>query len=117
MHEGNFTRQIVDAILDELKSHRGQPPTRVTVKVGEMLHLVPESVRMHYDMLTQDTALQGVRLDLEEVPVVVKCRQCSEAGPVADHHWLACSECGSTDVELVEGNDVVIESIELPHEV
>ena len=53
MHEGNFTQQIVTSIVSELEKHPGYRPQRIKVKVGEMLHLEPESVRTHYALLTK----------------------------------------------------------------
>lgn len=113
MHEGNFTEQIVEAIVAELKNHPGLKPKRVKVKVGEMLHLESESVKMHFASLTRGTALEHAALDLEEVPVLVRCGDCQEEGPVADHHLLMCENCDSKKVEMIQGNDIVIEGIEL----
>ena|SRR3989338_6262478 len=113
MHEANFTKQIVNAILQELAKNTEERPQTVKVRVGQMLHLVPDSVKMHYDVLTSGTALAGVKLELEEIPVTVRCHQCHHEGGVADHHLLACLECGSLDVELLNGNEIRIDSIEV----
>jgi len=113
MHEGNFTRQIVDSILAELAKRPDQKPQRVKVAVGEMLHLVPESVRAHYEIQTKGTRLEGAALELIETPVHVRCRVCCREGGVLDHHLLICSNCLSPDVELLKGRDVIVEEIEL----
>ncbi|MEI8344882.1 MAG: hydrogenase maturation nickel metallochaperone HypA, partial [Candidatus Omnitrophota bacterium] len=73
MHEGGFTGRIVATILEELKKFPGQKVLRVKVLVGEMLHLEPESVKMHYQLLAKGSALEGVELELEQVPVTVEC--------------------------------------------
>ncbi len=111
MHEGHFTEQIVEAILEALKKQDGRSPSKIKVRVGEMLHLETESVRMHFLSMTAGTALEKAVLELEEVPVRVKCRQCGVEGPVADHHMLMCQSCDSRDLEVLSGEDVVIEEI------
>lgn len=113
MHEGNFTQQIVEAILDALKPCARQKPKQVRVRVGEMLHLVPDSVQMHYQVLTRNTVLEGVELLLEEEPVRITCRSCGKSGGVEDHHLLLCGSCGSREVDLTAGEDVIIDEIEL----
>jgi hydrogenase nickel incorporation protein HypA/HybF len=113
MHEGHFTEQIVDAIIQELEKYPGRKPKRVNVKVGEIYHLVPESVLLHYEYITKGTPLQGVALQLSQVPVQVKCNACSQSGPVEDHHMLMCSHCRSLDVYPIAGNNVTIEGVEL----
>ena len=113
MHEGNFTGQIVQAIMFELKKYPDHKPKRIKVKVGEMLHLDRESIKMHYLVLTKGTALEGAEIDLEEIPVNVYCWQCNRMGCVKDHHMPICSNCSSTDVEVMSGNEILVDSIDL----
>ncbi len=113
MHEQGFTEQIVDAVLAELSVRAEGRPRRVRVRVGEALHLNAESVRSHFRSLAAGTSLEGALLDLEEVPMTVRCRRCLAEGTVEDHHCPLCPACGSADVDVVSGNDVVIETIEL----
>jgi hydrogenase nickel incorporation protein HypA/HybF len=112
MHEGNYTGRIVATILEELKKHPGRKPKSAKVLVGEMLHLMPESVKMHFELLTSGTALAGVVLNLAEVAVRVRCSRCAKEVEVHDHHELVCSACGSDEVELAGGDQVIVESIE-----
>ena len=111
MHEGHFTQQIVEAILGELKKHPGRQFESVTVKVGEVYHLVADAVLMHYDWITASTALEGVKLKLLEEPMQVLCGQCGQQGPVEDHHLLLCSFCHSRQVKPIAGDKVIIEQI------
>lgn len=114
MHEHKFTEQIVQSVLDEILRHPEAKPRRVEVAVGEVFHLEEDSVRMHFDMLTQGTPLQGVELGLSEVPLEVACLSCGETGPVEDHHLPTCNFCGSLNVRTVRGNQVDVQLVEAP---
>ena len=111
MHEGHFTEQIVEAVIGELKKHPGRKVESVTVKVGEVYHLVPDSVLMHYDLITKATPLEGIKLNLLEESIQVLCGQCAKQGLVEDHHLLLCSFCHSRQVKPVSGDKVTIEQI------
>ena len=111
MHEGHFTEQIVEAVVEELKKHPQRALESITVKVGETYHLIPDSVLMHYDLITKGTSLEGVKLILVEESMEVLCNQCGKQGPVEDHHLLMCSFCHSREVKPVAGNKVTIENI------
>ena len=111
MHEGHFTAQIVEAIVRELKKHPGRKVESVTVKVGDAYHLMPDSVLMHYDLLTKSTDLEGATLQLLEEPVQVVCDQCGQQGPVEDHHMLICAFCHSRQVKTIAGDKVTVEQI------
>ncbi len=113
MHEGQFTEKIVDAILKELKEHPQGRVRSVKVKVGEIFHLEPHSVQMHFEITVKGTQLEGVRLDLQEERVEVTCPQCQKTGPVEDHHLMFCSFCQALNVKPVSGNTISVESIEL----
>ncbi|MBF0489339.1 MAG: hydrogenase maturation nickel metallochaperone HypA [Candidatus Omnitrophica bacterium] len=112
MHEGQFTEKIVEVVLGELKKHPGNKIKTVKVKVGDVYHLVLESVLMHFDIVVKGTPLEGVRLDLEEEPLRVCCEQCHRSGPVEDHHMPTCSFCNSLSVKTVSGNAITVESIQ-----
>ena len=111
MHEGHFTEQIVEGVIVELKKYPGRVIDSITVKVGEVYHLTIDSVLMHYELITKGTALEGVKLNLQEESIQVLCSQCAKEGPVEDHHMLLCSFCHSTQVKPVAGNKVTIEQI------
>jgi len=66
---------------------------------------------MHYDLLTQGTPLEGVKLNFLEEPMQVVCSDCGKQGNVEDHHLLLCSFCHSTQVKPIAGDKVIIEQI------
>lgn len=113
MHERPYTEEIVHAIQRALESHPHAVPERVRVRVGEVYHLVPDSVRTHFDSLTQGTPLSGIELDLVEEPLRVVCRSCGHTGGVEDHHMPICESCGSLSVKASAGSSIVVEEITL----
>lgn len=113
MHEGQFTEKIVEVIFAEVKKIPGQKLKSVLVKVGEVYHLVPDAVKMHFEVLTKGTPLQGVTLDLQEESMEVYCPHCKKTTFVEDHHMVACPFCYALDVTPIRGNQITVESIEL----
>lgn len=115
MHEHKFTEQIVQSVLDELKSHpdlrRGRPRC-VNVVAGDIYHLEPDSVRLHFDLLIKDTPLAGTALNLQTEALEVHCKDCGKVGGVEDHHFPVCGICGSLLVDVTKGNRVDIQLVE-----
>ena len=111
MHEGHFTERIVEAIVKEISKQPGRAVESVTVKVGEAYHVEPDSVLLHFDLISKETQLEGVKLNLVEVPMQIFCKECGKQGPVEDHHLLLCSFCQSRRVKAVSGDTVTIEKI------
>lgn len=111
MHERPFTQKIVDSILGCLKEYPEGRVTAARVSVGEIYHLVPDSVRAHFESLTVGTPLSGAHLDLREVPLQIRCKACGAVGGVEDHHAALCGKCGSPSVENVDGHEIRVESV------
>ena len=63
MHELGITRNVV-AICSEHAN--GAPVRRVTLEIGKLAAILPESVRFCFDICTKGTLLEGARLEIVE---------------------------------------------------
>jgi hydrogenase nickel incorporation protein HypA/HybF len=64
-------------------------------------------------MACEDTALAGSLLVVEEVPVLVFCRQCAAERPVHSTQMFTCAECGTPTGEVVQGKELVVVGLEV----
>jgi hydrogenase nickel incorporation protein HypA/HybF len=107
---------IAQSIAEQVQAiAEREGPVRVTgvrVRVGAMRAVVPEVLEMGLEVLSRGTAIEGARLVVEEVPVRVSCGLCGTlSSPEAGWSWL-CPACGSADVEMVSGGELVLQSLE-----
>ncbi len=49
---------------------------------------------------------------MEEIPVTGKCRGCGAESRLAEFP-LQCAACGTFDVEILQGEELYVESLEL----
>lgn len=56
--------------------------------------------------------MEGAELEMEEVPATGKCRACGAESRLAAFPLL-CDSCGSHDLEIIEGEKLYVESLEL----
>jgi hydrogenase nickel incorporation protein HypA/HybF len=112
MHE----LSIAQAIVDVAARHAGTSRvTRVYVQVGHLRQVVPSALEFAFELCAHGTPVEGAGLELEEVPVAVTCRGCgAESRPPG--FPLACGECGGLAVEVVRGEELQVESLELENE-
>jgi hydrogenase nickel incorporation protein HypA/HybF len=116
MHEMGIALQIVEIASASIpKDMQGARVARVNLKIGQLAAIVPESLRFCFAVASQDTALDKAELNIEQVPVVARCRQCG-------HQWqieqpvFSCVACDSGSVEILSGRELDIESIEVAEE-
>jgi hydrogenase nickel incorporation protein HypA/HybF len=104
---------MCEAIAQTVADHAGGRSVRsVTVRIGVLRQVVPETLTFCWDMVTRTTALDGAALRVEHVPAVVVCASCG-ASTTLDAPVLACGSCGDRDVRLRSGDELLVASLEI----
>jgi len=108
MHELGLCSSIVEAI-----EHRAgeRPVARVTVRVGRLHHVHPEAFDQSFAIAAMGTIAEDADAELVLLPVRARCNYCTTTWD-CDEIPLACPSCGGVDVDLVGGDELVLESIE-----
>ncbi len=107
MHE----LSIADAIVRIACAHAGERRIEtVEVKVGHLRQVVPDSLAFAFSPRRRGDGRRGRRADLEEVPAAGVCRACGVESELPGFP-LACAACGSLDVELVRGEELLVDAL------
>lgn len=112
MHESAIAQSIIDVALRHLEEGGWRRVTRITVRVGHLSSVVPESLDFAFQAMIRGTPLEGSVLDIEETPGEGRCRACGAVFPV-DSFFCICEKCGSGEVEVQGGDVLTIESIDM----
>ncbi|HZC29229.1 MAG TPA: hydrogenase maturation nickel metallochaperone HypA [Gaiellaceae bacterium] len=109
MHE----LSLADAVVAIARDHaRGRRVSAVDVRVGRLRQVVPDALEFAFELVAAGTEIEGAELRIEHVPIRVRCARCA-AESEAPEFPLACAECGSVDAEVVAGEELQVESLEL----
>ena len=112
MHE----LSLADAVVTIARDHaRGRSVAAVEVKIGRLRQVVPDALEFAFEFVAAGTEVEGAELRVEHVPVCVRCASCAAASE-APEFPLACAECGGLDVEVVAGDELLVEALELEEE-
>ena len=84
----------------------------VTVRIGHLRQAIPDSLRFYFGICTRETVCEGATLELEVVPGRLECRVCGR-GWAVEAPAFRCPACASGDVEVVSGEELEVESIEV----
>jgi hydrogenase nickel incorporation protein HypA/HybF len=109
MHELSIAEGIV-AIAE--RHARGRTVTKVEVRVGHLRQVVPAALEFAFELVAKGTVLDGAELELENVPARGRCRDCG-AETTMSGFPLACSACGGLDMEILAGEELEVESLEV----
>ena len=133
MHEASYALAIIDSVVNYLKEMGAEnvKVTKVIVKVGELSLIDEISLKNAFEAYSLGSPLEGAELVVKVIPSRFKCKRCGrewsfrEAFPQLKEkipvihlyphlvsEMLRCPDCGSSEVEILQGDEFVIEGIE-----
>ncbi|MCP4022192.1 MAG: hydrogenase maturation nickel metallochaperone HypA [Desulfobacteraceae bacterium] len=113
MHEMGIAEQLAQIAIDSIPADIENPKVEiVNLRIGKMAAIVEHSLTFCFEIIVKDTPLEGARLEIDFVPVMVHCTGCDNEweveGPV-----FQCPNCKEGKVEMLSGREIQITSIEL----
>ena len=116
MHEVSIVQALIEQVDQEV-TQAGHPGRVVSLDltIGRLSGVHPDSIRFAFELLTPSTFLEGAVLRIEEPQAVCCCKTCGVQTPI-DELILECPRCGSVEVSIEGGRDLVLQSIELEDE-
>ena len=112
MHELSLAEAINNSIKEICERSSWTRVCRVVLKVGCMRQVDPELLSFAFDVVSKGTLSEGADLSILALPIVVKCPACGKETS-SENAVFACGSCGNTDVDLLSGMELTIESIEV----
>jgi hydrogenase nickel incorporation protein HypA/HybF len=112
MHELSMAMSIVE-LAEEEAERRGVQIDAVHLKLGALSGVVKDALLSCYEMACENTRLQGSRLVIEEVPVVIVCPSCRAQHALRSVQLFCCPECGTPCSEIVQGKELEVVALEI----
>ena len=112
MHELSIVANLFEILEAKAVEQGAVRITAVTLRVGRLSGVVPDLLVSAFDSYKKGTLAEGARLEIETAPFDFRCRACGGTD-IRDDPAVACAACGSSDVELRGGMDIIVERIEV----
>jgi hydrogenase nickel incorporation protein HypA/HybF len=108
---------IAQALIEQVETEvekSGHPGrvVRLEVIVGRLSGVHADALRFGFEMLSPGTLAEGAELQITQPDAVVHCQDCGARQPVAEL-TLRCPACGSGQITVAGGQDLLLQSIEL----
>ncbi|MDX6286481.1 MAG: hydrogenase nickel incorporation protein HypA/HybF [Frankiales bacterium] len=107
MHELGMCESVLYAVQRRAGNRR---VTGLRVHVGALNRVVEPAFVQSFTMVATGTVAEDAEIDLVIDPAEFRCLQC-EASLASADIMSVCTQCGSTSLELVSGEQILLESI------
>ncbi|HEV7374538.1 MAG TPA: hydrogenase maturation nickel metallochaperone HypA [Pyrinomonadaceae bacterium] len=113
MHELSIAMSMIEMATEEAARRGGVSVCAIHLKLGELSGVVKEALLFSYEVACEGTPLEGSRLVIEEVPVVVYCPACREETTLASVQQFCCAQCHAPTSQVVRGKELEVVALEI----
>ena len=109
MHELSIAHSIVSTVCDAIPADATVDVVRV--RVGAMSGVMAPALEFAWDVAAQGSRIDGVRLEVDTIPVTVWCAVCDEV--VQPEVGVRCPVCNTPSDQFRSGRDLEVVSVDL----
>jgi hydrogenase nickel incorporation protein HypA/HybF len=113
MHELSIAIGIIELAEEEVARRGEVHVNAVHLKLGPLSGVAREALLFSYELACEGTSLEGSRLVIEEMPVIVYCPECDAHRRVKTPQWFSCPECGTPTSDVVQGKELEVSALEI----
>jgi hydrogenase nickel incorporation protein HypA/HybF len=114
MHEMALARDILRKIEEAAQSRvagHESPVKYVKVQLGESRFTHMEELKELLADISKGTVAEGAKVEIEVSKVKSACADCGAEFKPGQKMSLTCEKCGSGNIQLTSGNELVIKEI------
>lgn len=112
MHEMSLMASIFEILKKHLPDETQSKVTKVSLVVGKLTNAVPDALQMAFEAFAKDTVFEGAVLEIQVIPIKVRCLDCQQESELEQPIFL-CPSCNSPVVEVLSGREMYIDSMEV----
>lgn len=113
MHELSIVDALIDQVGRELdRAGQPGPVLRLELSIGRLSGVHGESLRFAFGLLAPGTRVENAEIVIQEPKAVCRCRACSARVEI-DDLVVQCPRCGSDEVAIEGGRELMLQSIEV----
>ena len=112
MHELSVAHSLLELIEEHSKANDASSVLSVKIQVGRLSGIEPELLESAFDVVKRDSVAHDAKLIMDVVDVRIRCNHCQKESVLEDFVFF-CPECGATDVRVLEGEGMFLQSLEM----
>ncbi len=113
MHEMSIAHSILTQVESLQIQHQAERVIWIKIRIGKISGVVAEQLQYAFDIYKlQFPTCKETELKIDELEIKTRCRDCGRESEQQEL-FLACSFCGSIQVDIIQGQEMIIEQVEL----
>ena len=111
MHEMSITMSMMEIVREHMEKNGVKRLKKLRIRVGELTAVEPQSLIFCFEIYTKGSSMEGVTLEIENVPLKGRCGDCKREFCI-DEFSFDCPACNSNSIENISSHELDIISME-----
>ena len=112
MHEMSICQSLLDQVERIAVEQNASRVDSIVLSIGPLSGVEPVLLNRAYEVARLQTLAENAELEIQTGPIVVECRSCGAKGE-AEVNRLLCPSCGDWQVDLVQGDELLLLRLEV----
>jgi len=112
MHEYSVVQALLEQIEEIAEQNEASQVTKIIVKIGVMSGIEAHLLEIAFNTFKEKTICEKADFIINIQQLKIRCSSCDKENELEKIHY-SCPECSSTDVEVIDGEDMFLMSLEM----
>ncbi len=112
MHEYSVVQALLEQIEEVAKENKATKVTKIITKIGVMSGIETHLLEVAFNTFKERTICDEAEFVINVQLVTIECNNCLEISELQKIHYC-CQKCQSIDVEVIDGEDMFLMSLEM----
>src|SRR5262249_24681219 len=113
MHELSIALSLIDAATEKAAELGAVRVEALHVRLGSLSGVVRDALLFSFDLAAAGTPIEGARLEIEDIPVVVFCQNCKTEQELPGVQSFRCPVWDTPTPDVVRGRDLELAALEV----
>lgn len=113
VHELSVALSLVDVACEKAGALGDVRVDAVYVRLGVLSGVVKDALSFCFEAAAKGTAVEGARLEIEDVPVTILCPLCAAERQLASIQHLRCPICDEPTPDVIDGRELELAALEV----
>lgn len=112
MHEYSIVQSLLNSCEEHVVENNASSVSKVVVKIGVMSGVEPDLLQTAFDTFKEATVCENAEFVINIQNVIILCTECKTEKVLQELEYK-CDNCGSINVEVVDGEEMYLMQLEL----
>ncbi|PHO10157.1 hydrogenase/urease nickel incorporation protein HypA [Malaciobacter canalis] len=112
MHEYSIVQSLLDQCEEHAKANNATKVKKIVIKIGILSGVEVDLLETAFETFKEKTICDEALFVVNRQNIVVECKDCNETSTLEKHEFL-CPLCNSGNLNVIDGEDMYLMSLEL----